>query len=591
MIMRAKTQAALMLLLLPFLVIPCGADEHSHTYANDEEVVVWMNTVGPAYNRQETYEYLQLPYCVGDKEVEHHHETLGEALLGVQLVRSGMDIRFKKDEYNSTICTKQIRAKDITLFKYAVSNQYIYQMYVDDLPVLGYVGPSVEQGLDEVNLYTHKELIFSYNGNQIIEVSLKPGNPTALTLDSDREYLDVRFSFSVNWVPTSQTFNTRFNKYLDSKFFEHKIHWFSIFNSFMMVMFLIGLVTVILLRTLKRDYARYDKEEGLMDLDRDLGDEFGWKQVHGDVFRPPTKLTWISALLGTGMQLNGLALIVILYTIVGDLYLERATILTATIFIYALTSMISGYYSGSYYNQYGGKNWIRTMFITAGLWPGTVSLTALSINFIAIYYTSSRAIPFTTMIAIIAIWLFLVFPLTLLGAIVGRNWAGEPHFPCRVNPIPRPIPDKAWYSEPTVIVALGGILPFGSIFIEMYFIFTSFWDNRIYYVYGFMLLVFIMLVIVTACVSIVSTYFLLNSEDHRWHWISFMSSASTGVYIFAYSIYYFFARTKMNGLFQTAWYFGYTGLACAGISIMLGTIGHLASEKFIRRIYSNVKID
>ena len=33
-----------------------------------------------------------------------------------------------------------------------------------------------------------------------------------------------------------------------------------------------------------------------------------------------------------------------------------------------------------------------------------------------------------------------------------------------------------------------GILPFGSIFIEMYFIFTSFWAYKIYYVYGFMLL-------------------------------------------------------------------------------------------------------
>lgn len=42
--------------------------------------------------------------------------------------------------------------------------------------------------------------------------------------------------------------------------------------------------------------------------------------------------------------------------------------------------------------------------------------------------------------------------------------------------------------EPWVIVALGGVLPFGSIFIEMYFIFTSFWAYKIYYVYGFMLL-------------------------------------------------------------------------------------------------------
>ena len=49
-----------------------------------------------------------------------------------------------------------------------------------------------------------------------------------------------------------------------------------------------------------------------------------------------------------------------------------------------------------------------------------------------------------------------------------------------------------------------------------YFIFTSFWAYKIYYVYGFMLLVFIILAIVTVCVTIVCTYFLLNAEDYRW---------------------------------------------------------------------------
>lgn len=70
--------------------------------------------------------------------------------------------------------------------------------------------------------------------------------------------------------------------------------------------------------------------------------------------------------------------------------------------------------------------------------------------------------------------------------------------------------------EPAVITLAGGVLPFGSIFIEMYFIFTSFWAYKIYYVYGFMLLVFLILAVVTVCVTIVCSYFLLNAEDYRW---------------------------------------------------------------------------
>jgi transmembrane 9 superfamily protein 3 len=33
--------------------------------------------------------------------------------------------------------------------------------------------------------------------------------------------------------------------------------------------------------------------------------------------------------------------------------------------------------------------------------------------------------------------------------------------------------------EPNVIILASGILPFGSIFIEMYFIFTSFWAYKV----------------------------------------------------------------------------------------------------------------
>ena len=76
------------------------------------------------------------------------------------------------------------------------------------------------------------------------------------------------------------------------------------------------------------------------------------------------------------------------------------------------------------------------------------------------------------MLALIAIACFVIFPLTLVGTIIGKNMNGTPNFPCRVNAVPRPIPEKRWFMEPVVISILGGILPFGSIFIEMYFILT-----------------------------------------------------------------------------------------------------------------------
>lgn len=90
----------------------------------------------------------------------------------------------------------------------------------------------------------------------------------------------------------------------------------------MMVIFLVGLVSMILMRTLRKDYARYSKDEEMDDMERDLGDEYGWKQVHGDVFRPATHPLLFSALIGTGYQVVSVAFAVILFAIVGELYTE-----------------------------------------------------------------------------------------------------------------------------------------------------------------------------------------------------------------------------------------------------------------------------
>jgi len=136
---------------------------------------------------------------------------------------------------------------------------------------------------------------------------------------------------------------------------------------------------------------------------------------------------------------------------------------------------------------------------------------------------------------------------------------------------------------------LGGILPFGSIFIEMYFVFTSLY--KYYYVYGFMLLVYVILITVTICVTIVSTYFLLNSEDYRWQWTSFLSAASTAGYVYLYAVYYFFVKTKMSGFFQTTFYFGYMAMFAFGLAILCGAIGFIGTSIFVHKIYSIIKGD
>lgn len=47
----------------------------------------------------------------------------------------------------------------------------------------------------------------------------------------------------------------------------------------------------------------------------------------------------------------------------------------------------------------------------------------------------------------------------------------------------------------------------------------------------------------------------------------------------------------MYGLFQTTFYFGYMALFSGALGIICGTVGYIGTSIFVRKIYSNVKID
>jgi transmembrane 9 superfamily protein 2/4 len=70
--------------------------------------------------------------------------------------------------------------------------------------------------------------------------------------------------------------------------------------------------------------------------------------------------------------------------------------------------------------------------------------------------------------------------------------------------------------NPMFSVLVGGILPFGAVFIELFFILTSMWLHQFYYLFGFLCLVFVILIITCAEITIVLCYFQLCSEDYHW---------------------------------------------------------------------------
>lgn len=194
------------------------------------------------------------------------------------------------------------------------------------------------------------------------------------------------------------------------------------------------------------------------------------------------------------------------------------------------------------------------------------------------------------MLKILTLWFGISVPLVFIGAYFGYKQEAMT-FPVVTSNIPKQVPDQPWYLGRAFIIMIGGILPFGACFVELFFILTSMWLGAYYYVFGFLLLVFAILVVTCAEITIVLTYFQLCNEDYNWWWRSFFSSGSTGLYVLLYSGIYF-TRTVQPNLFATyLLYFGYMGIVSLGVFLLTGSIGFGASLWFTRLIYNSIKVD
>merc|ERR1719389_987057 len=189
------------------------------------------------------------------------------------------------------------------------------------------------------------------------------------------------------------------------------------------------------------------------------------------------------------------------------------------------------------------------------------------------------------MVVLMLLWFGISVPLVYLGSYLGYKLSPI-EFPTKTNMIPRAIPEQAWYTPPAFSVLVGGILPFGAVFIELFFILSSIWLHQYYYVFGFLILV-----ITCAEITIVMCYFQLCAEDYNWWWRSFLTAGSSAGYMFAYSVFYFFTKLEITKLVSGLLYFGYMSIAALVFFVSTGTIGFYACYWFVWKIFSAIKVD
>lgn len=567
-------------------------------YKNGERVPVFVNTVTPMLNATLrsliSYDYYdpRFHFCQPDGGPEKQPESLGSILFGDRILSSPFNINMLDENAKClSLCRSKVPAKDATFINDLIRQDYGLNFIIDGLPgaemkkdtktdetfldgqgfQLGSRGYNGAGSDEKPALNNHYDIYIDYHKRaedkfRVVGVMVYPrsvdsivagedtpnchvsGKPLFLSETNDNEFY---YTYSVQFRESDVPWSLRWDSYLHV--FDPKIHWFSLINSLVIVGFLCFMVSMILYRTISKDISRYNA----IDLADDVQEDYGWKLVHGEVFRQPQRPMLLSVLVGNGFHLAGMVLVTLVFALLGFLSpSNRGSLETVLLICWTLFGCVSGYVSARVYASLGGEQWKPNLVLTAVLFPTIVFTIIGLLNLFLVFAGASGAVPFGTILAILLMWVVLSVPLTIAGYFLGMKHGGWSN-PVRTNSIPRQIPPCPWYLKPIPAAILGGILPFGAAFVELYFMLSSLFGNRAYYAFGFLFLTVGVVALTTATVTILFTYFILCAEEYRWHWRSFLVGGGASFWVFIYGIWYWASRLSFGSFTSVVLYFGY----------------------------------
>lgn len=454
-------------------------------------------------------------------------------------------------------------------------------------------------GFDVVPVSIQQDMQQCNNAETTLQNKIDTFQP--IKTDNAGNPIDVLFSYEVTFQHSEITWADRWDIYMMESP-DNEIHYFAIVNSLMIAFLLTGVVAVIMVRALKKDIAQYN------DLNLHIGmgmvedgqhvnimEETGWKLVHGDVFRPPTKgRTLLSVCVGTGLQIGTSVFLTLMAAAMRFLNpMRKGQTLSYVVVLYMLSGSVAGFSSAKLYKFFHGKAWKRTTLLTAAAFPGVLFTLFVALNFflhLSLGKASASA-SFWTMLLMFLLWVCVSAPLVFIGAFFGYK-ASKIEVPTKTTQIARFIPDSnSWFVKFPHCALLAGILPFASVAIELSFIMNALWINQIYYIMGFLIVVCFVFTLSCSTMAMVMCYCQLCNENHRWWWKSFFNGASTGFYLFLYSIWYLIMKLELVGILSLVVYISYMGLICFAFSLYCGGIALISSFWFCNKIYAAVKVE
>lgn len=614
-------------------------------YEPNEAIPIMVDLV-ESRKTQVPYKFYDLPVCQSPSDAvqKKFRKNLGSRLQGSRPDASPFDLKVVQDKTCTPLCMVTIGGRKLRWMRKLVERQYRVHLSLDQLPVLmrskelnyavrgypvGFKAPPSYTGLknDELYIFNHLKFTVTYRedpsqfdgvritGFDIHPVSIEhkidtdvvtptttvdtcnsptssppvndPSSYLALRTGASGEPLKVVYSYEVKWDKQDLAWADRWDVYLVGSP-DDDIHYFAIVNSLMIVVFLMGAVATIMIRTLRKDIAGYNEMQTL----EEAQEETGWKLVHGDVFRPPTFSPMaLSVMCGTGIQIGCASILVLLCAVAGLVNpMKKGQALSSIVFLYVLSGSVSGYFSSRLYKFCDGKDWKFNTILTAAAFPGLLVSMFIVLNIFLSFAGAATAVSFWLIIALFLLWVGVSTPLAFAGSYFGFR-AEKENVPTKTNQIARFIPEQPFFSKVPWSCLFGGVLPFGSVCIELFFIMSALWLHQYYYVMGFLLAVLLILAATCCTVSIVMCYLQLCTEDHRWWWKSFMNCAASGLYLLLYSLWFLSSKLQLVGALPVTVYLTYMTMISLAFSLFCGAVGFYSCFWFTKKIYGAVKVD
>jgi len=160
----------------------------------------------PFNNPTETYRYYSLPFCQSHASQEEedtaaeeenmkpeyrpvtekrdgavrHRQRLGESIVGDRRETSPYEISFQDSVDWRLLCKTNLDTAELEKLKKAIQNNYFFEMFVEDLPMWGYIGDTAEEdfianeveGTGRAYLFPHLHFYLGYNKNKIVSAKV-----------------------------------------------------------------------------------------------------------------------------------------------------------------------------------------------------------------------------------------------------------------------------------------------------------------------------------------------------------------------------------------------------------------------------------